>query len=332
MPTNTPTPTPMPGGSGAGNETNSPTPTPTVTPTATPSPTPEPESGVKLTEFGYWITYPPLGPENWSTNPPPNPGPQNNTVYFDPTSASITKSMVIPAIAVRPPDAAAVIHRYGDLNGTVHVVVSVSDNDYMDNWQFSNVDNPADIWHANVTLGPGVDNVTIGIWVTQRHAYSTPGMLKLTITGVDGGYNIGNSKDFTLTVKSQTYITFDSTGDWITSSFISTSSTGFVDLGNGWHRVSIKVDRYGDTSTSLNNIAYYQSWPDNNDQYNNFTTISFSPGSTYTYLNFDVNDTFVQETTSDNPVEIYFRLDAAHTNGLYNVYPNDEVDLWVANS
>jgi hypothetical protein len=31
-----------------------------------------PTSGVELTQFGYWITYPPLGPENWSNNPPPS--------------------------------------------------------------------------------------------------------------------------------------------------------------------------------------------------------------------------------------------------------------------
>lgn len=60
----------------SGSNNNGPAATPTVMPTpmlmatssitATPlQPSPTPESGVKKTEYGYWITYPTLGPEKW---------------------------------------------------------------------------------------------------------------------------------------------------------------------------------------------------------------------------------------------------------------------------
>ncbi len=60
------TPTAVPGN----EDGTTPSATPTAMPTTMPAPTPspEPESGVKLTEFGYWITYPPLGPQYCSTN------------------------------------------------------------------------------------------------------------------------------------------------------------------------------------------------------------------------------------------------------------------------
>jgi len=88
QPTITPTPTPTPlasgtGGTGSNGGTSNPTPTPSISPTPTailtPTVTPMPASGVELTRFGYWITYPPLGPENWSTNPPPSIGTTQQT-------------------------------------------------------------------------------------------------------------------------------------------------------------------------------------------------------------------------------------------------------------
>lgn len=54
-----PTPTPM--------ATPGPTPVPAVAPKLTATPAPTAESGVKLTEFGYWVTYPQLGEQTWST-------------------------------------------------------------------------------------------------------------------------------------------------------------------------------------------------------------------------------------------------------------------------
>jgi hypothetical protein len=77
QPTSTPTPTPTPIASGTGGSTGgasnpAPTTAPTITPTPTIVPSPTPSSGVELTQFGYWITYPPLKPENWSIYTPPN--------------------------------------------------------------------------------------------------------------------------------------------------------------------------------------------------------------------------------------------------------------------
>jgi hypothetical protein len=74
--TNTPTPTPAPIASGAGGSSggvSSPTPTtaPSATPTPTVVPSPTPSSGVEQTQFGYWITYPTLDPEQWPVYTPP---------------------------------------------------------------------------------------------------------------------------------------------------------------------------------------------------------------------------------------------------------------------
>ena len=115
------TPTPVPSGAPTGASTATPTVvavTPTPTPTVTP--TTEPESGVKLTEFGYWITYPPLGPETWSD---PKPAPANpNKIYFDPTEVTLSPENLYRPGSLSDDDYAVThIYREGDVNCTAVV-------------------------------------------------------------------------------------------------------------------------------------------------------------------------------------------------------------------
>ncbi len=66
QPLTTATPTPIPESTASPSVgASTPTPVPSIAPTSTP------DSGIKQTEFGYYITYPPLGPEVWSNNSPP---------------------------------------------------------------------------------------------------------------------------------------------------------------------------------------------------------------------------------------------------------------------
>jgi hypothetical protein len=221
----TATPTPVPGGSTA---TPAPTVVPTVAPTVTPeptvTPTPVPESGVKLTEFGYWITYPPLDPQKWSTNPPPDPK-GGNIVYFDPTSENINvisyKSLVGPA--GMGPHGTATMHRYGDLSGTVFVtiVASNSSNTWVHptyipyRYEYvvvgTNLTQVGDNTYE-LRFDPGVSEQDVMIPVHDFMADSidalitvmpVEGYVKLTITDVDDGYGIGLNDEYTLNINSE---------------------------------------------------------------------------------------------------------------------------------
>ncbi len=74
------------------------------------TPTPAPESGVRKTEFGYWITYPPLADEAWAGGPssggsPVSSGGSNggagsaSSAYFPQASGSIGWSTCDPGNA-----------------------------------------------------------------------------------------------------------------------------------------------------------------------------------------------------------------------------------------
>lgn len=232
----TATPTPVPDGSGS---TATATPVPSVAPTATPvpsvTPTPMPESGVKLTEFGYWITYPQLDPQTWSTNPPPY-HPANNVVYFDPTS-QIRPINNRPAALGSEGD--TTVYRVGDMNGTVNVTIHASmsnniehgsmealaDYDYyfsMHTYDNENMTGPDENGDYVLTFGPGVSeqelcmhvNYEYGIDSVEAMDYGpSEGWIKLTITGVDGGYSVGAQKEFTLSLEYLTEVwwgTYDS--------------------------------------------------------------------------------------------------------------------------
>jgi hypothetical protein len=227
--TATPTPVPANGGS-----TATATPAPTVAPTATPTPTPtpEPESGVKQTEFGYWITYPPLPPQNWSTNPPPNQ-PEWNVVYFDPTSETIPISTSPAALTKRP---GPVVYRLGDLNGTVNVTIYVTnsgnikhesyekivepDYDYSFSMHADDTENmtgPDDGYYV-LMFGPGVSEQELCLHINPEYFGTSPevlpykpadGWVKLTITGADGGFGIGYRNQYTLSIDVLPEVRFD---------------------------------------------------------------------------------------------------------------------------
>jgi hypothetical protein len=230
----TPTPTVVPGGEG-GTPTVSPE--PSVVPSVTPVPSTEPESGVKLTEFGYWITYPPLPPQTWSS-PKPGPGPQN-IVYFEPTSA------YIPALDIFEPEALlkeggnyrqTMVYRLnGDINATVNVTICVTtsgniwhsyeidektavDYDY-EYWMHG--DNLTEVGYNEyqMVFGPGVSEQYICVHVDPYYGLGSvdgiitkllpEGWVKLTITGADGGYSVGANKDFTINIKNIPMVSFN---------------------------------------------------------------------------------------------------------------------------
>ncbi len=317
-PTATPvtvTPTPVPSGGSAGAST----PTPSavaVTPTPTPSvtATPEPESGVKLTEFGYWITYPPLGPENWSTNVPPsvNSGPENNTVYFGPTSADVNVPYEVYIGTADERGTPAVIHRNGDLNGTTTVGVYVIPDD---NMVFSDSlvgsyyipTQPYMTWigsdhsYFNVTFGPGVSEQTVYIdaWEVYQH-YTDPlsvdaasdfhGSVKLDIVEADDGYKVGNDHEFTLNVNSAPPV---STGD---VQFI--ADGGY--LWNGLSQSNELVNKYSDGSNMDVDYISYATWEVNITLTRSNTVGSLSPDVTISSTNVPGDISISQQPTFDD--------------------------------
>lgn len=232
--TATPTSTPVPAGGGGGTGVGTPSPgtapTVTATPTPTITPTPEPESGVKQTEFGYYITYPPLGPQNWSTNPPPQQG-EWNVVYFDPVSENLNIELYAGGVepANSGPTGTATVHRYGEMGGTVNVTIVATNSSntwlvrpnyippyqYMYNVAGLNLTQVGDNTYM-LRFDPGVSqqNVYIHVWdvYIQVWDYSVKsagsqisvipdgGFVKLTITDADGGYQKGAKDQYTLNV------------------------------------------------------------------------------------------------------------------------------------
>lgn len=218
QPTATPTATAMPQASATPVPTSPATVTATAEPTATPVPTPtptaEPDSGVRQTEFGYWTTYPTLGPQTWSSPRPATPG---NVVYFNPTSQSIT-----PEIRnfLFTPSAEAIVHRDGDLNQTTSVLISIGGTENM--FRPKSIDGvyviPTGIGSMNVNLtdnqnetytlvfDPDVSEQTIyiEIFLLNPNAIDTldgssfTGELNLTIVAADAPFTFGDGSEYSL--------------------------------------------------------------------------------------------------------------------------------------
>lgn len=195
----TATPTATPGGGGETTPTASPTVAPTVAPT--PVPSPEPESGIKLTEFGYWITYPPLGPQTWSN---PKPKQEWNVVFFNRTSDRIPVADNHDARFFRQ----VAVERVGDLGGTVNVTINSSHSEnarervYASDYRYGVIgDNLTYLgWHSYVlTFGPGVSEQILTIpldWEADEG--TSEGFVALTIMGADGGYSVGHDREYML--------------------------------------------------------------------------------------------------------------------------------------
>jgi hypothetical protein len=348
QPTNTPTPTPTPlapGTGGSSGGASNITPTPTIAPTATPTPTivpsPTPTSGVELTQFGYWITYPPLKPENWSTNPPPqvNPGIPNNTVYFSPTSASQNIGYIRDESYGYYVN--ATIYRNGDLNSstTVNVHVDSSNNvredslgpygSWYDLYLNGNFSDLLDVPDFSVTFAPGVSSMNITIadegldnWETSFQAMDTSylGYIKMTITGVDDGYTYGYNDQYALTLNSITpntpTVQFNTANAWLYN-----ESGCQIEQRNGnTYNISVVLTR-SDTSGSYTpqveitntNVTY-------DDGLYLLDPVPFQDGQTTTkvYISYNPGDNSVQ-----NPYGI-FTIDSTSD---YNAGSQNQIDL-----
>ncbi len=294
----TATPTTVPEGGGSTGGT--PSATPTAVPTAEPSPTPttEPESGVKLTEFGYWITYPPLDPQTWS-NPPPK-GPQN-VVYFDPTSDDVNTTFNGFSVAVDlGPHGETIVHRVGDLSGTINVTIHAGNSS--NTWLIE----PASIPYmyeyyvsgGNLTyeggntytlkFGPGVSEQEIFVFVYNAvRSPNAQGTVKLTITGVDGGYSIGANKEFTVNINPPLpVVQFATDRGWLGN------GTGCTVTQDGYvYDISIQLTR----SVVLSNPLTPNLWNSTNvpDGYINSNVDDFSAGSATTYLHVSYNTSYL---------------------------------------
>jgi hypothetical protein len=187
---------------------------------------------VELTQFGYWITYPPLKPENWSTNPPPQ-NTNSNVVYFSPASQTVTIPIdeSTSLVAEEIPQGQAVVHRDGNLSGTTNVLISLGQSD---NMNFGDLDYSGEYYipigneyggvNANLTendngtytlcFDPGVSeqNISIFLWgiydddsiADSSSAPLFSGTVSMTIIGVDSPFAIGTGNQYTLTVNSPT--------------------------------------------------------------------------------------------------------------------------------
>ncbi len=245
----TATPTPLPTGGSGGASSSTPTPTVVVSATPTPTPsvtaTPEPASGVKQTEFGYWITYPPLGPENWSApNPNLSQGVPNNTVYFDPTSGALTFSTARElALTVDENNIyTAYIYRKGDASQAINVTVQTGNSSNFEVDSFSGsywlmedsthvhfIDGSDNKW--NITFLPGETAVAIPIkiWagVNGGSGLNT-GTVTVTIIHADGGFNYGYQKDFTLNIDKPVGVWFGETGPGMNYGYMNYGGTGIT--------------------------------------------------------------------------------------------------------
>jgi hypothetical protein len=211
----TATPTAVPGGGGG----EMPSATPTVTPVTTPVPSTEPESGVKLTEFGYWITYPPLGPQNWSN---PQPRPEWNVVFFNRTSDRIPVADNTDGYFHRQ----VAVERVGDMGGTVTVTINSScslnahEGVYAFGYTYGIFSDDLTYLGGksyNLTFGPGVSEQVIDIYLDwEVDEGMSDGFVTLTIVGVDGGYSIGHDREYTLNMVDvpTVFFVYDGGGLW----------------------------------------------------------------------------------------------------------------------
>ncbi len=340
------TPTPIPSSGSTGASTPTPTAVVSATPTPTPSvtATPVPDSGVKQTEFGYWITYPPLGPENWSApNPQVNAGLPNNTVYFSPTSASVNVGYSSPD-ADYASTADATIYRNGDLTGTTNVIVHmVPDGNvwFDDESDDALIANPFGTWYDlsdnaqiinqtyfSVTFAPGESSQDITIYLyglqylhplsVNTMAESSLGSVKMTIVGVDDGYTYGYNNQYTLNVYDELQV--GNTVEFATANAWFNNQSGCqVESSDGPnYNVSFGLTRSNSagTLTPVVDVASTNIFGD--DQVYILKVDPFQPGSTTTraYLHYTL-----QEDNS-NPyasLEIYDPGSNSYTVGTPNL-------------
>jgi hypothetical protein len=259
--TATPTTTITPTATVLASPTATPSTSATATPAASTKPTATPtlsgSNGVKLTDFGYYITYPPFSENQVNVNKG-YVADQGDVVYFSPTSSTINQYIDLDD-AEDAPDAVAVVHRSGNLSGTTHVTIDVSDNDYIDDWSFVNTVDESDYDHADVTFAPGESEKVIGIYVWAYGSNSDVGQLTLKIAHVDGVDAIGSNDQYTLNVNIQTSdpspsATPTKTVQFATSQGYLASHEGctidHVDEGNGYniYYIDFDIKRTGDYS------------------------------------------------------------------------------------
>jgi hypothetical protein len=305
----TATPTTVPGGGGSTGGT--PSATPTVVPTATPAPTPtpEPESGVKLTEFGYWITYPPLPPQNWS-EPKPLPTP-TDIVYFDPISQTVTVPIYEePSALQEAPQAQAVVHRDGDLSGTTYVLIRAEQSsnmyygdEYRGGYWFPDGDNPNLVNNYNGTFtlrfDPGVSEQTIYIdvwdiwWYEPREGNyavdaSFTGTVTLTIVNADAPFTYGYKNQYTLTVHES-----ESPGpspEGAVVEFVGNSVTFTVGTDNGTrYDFYIPITRTGGDLGSPLPVILSGTGPGWGPYFSFYSGTTFDAGNSTTYVNCFAN-------------------------------------------
>lgn len=295
----TPTPTPTPVA-----PSTTPTTVASVTPTAiassapTPTPTVSGASGVKKTEFGYYITYPPFSNNEVHVNPNYVES-QGDVVYFSPTSATIAKYYDLDG-AVETPDAVAVVHRSGNLSGTTHVTIKAAVNANIDDLGFAFT---GDSESADVIFGPGESEKTVGIYVYQDHLYSSAGQMTLTITNVDGVDSIGSNNVFTLTVHQLSVGPSPSPSPSITPSGPTVTfqdSQGSYDVNTNLYDQRIYLVRNGDLSHTLTvNVVLDQ----NTNDLTAGEAVTFSSGEATTVMYFAAYYRDVNE--NENPTYSY---------------------------
>lgn len=258
------------------------TPTATTKPTATATPTISGSNGVKLTEFGYYITYPPFSENQVNVNSGYVASPsQGDFVYFSPTSATITKDPELEGDE-ETPDAYAVVHRSGNLSGTTHVTISANSDGSIADWFFSNTDGSSS---ADVTFAPGESEKTIGIFVwiysdeeTYSGSDSDLGHLILTINDVDGVDSIGSNDMFTLTVNQQTVspspsgegVQFSSNGGYAKNGTYfdhSSFDVSTIDYSKPWFEADITLTRTSTSGSISPNIVISETNIPNGDIY-----------------------------------------------------------------
>jgi hypothetical protein len=352
----TATPTVVPAGGNTGGATN-PTPAPTVAPTATPTPTPTPEpaSGVKQTEFGYWITYPPLDPQKWSTNPQPT-APLWNVTYFDPTTAVINYNTKSRSIQTDGDYRRSYIQRVGDLDGTVNVtfIMLASDNVEIGGGKSTDVpevseynyyayihDEYGDMEYLGdnvytMTFGPGMERQYVCVHVEPIYAkgeVTTMTMpyawVQLYIVSADGGYGIYYpQRDFKVTVKDQQEVYFnDDWGDiWWTDTQIAYEG-GFDDMDNSSPAkvyFTIPVYRSGnvDGSLSVDFSKYVDGMPAGAAT---LDPLTFAAGDHEAYLRVGIEKSYIMDLT-DAYVDIDIEDGDDYYGGWYDyfeIYIND---------
>jgi hypothetical protein len=237
-----------------------------------------PESGVKLTEFGYWITYPPLDPQKWSTNPRPSKG-ESNVVYFNPVSANVQLPLYyeVGSSIEEGPIATTSVKRMGEnLSYTTFVTINStsSDNVHLDslstwywvegnNLSFVSYNDGVATWELR--FDPGVESQEVYIDLGNIYGYrpenvepingiSFTGFVKLEIVDVDEPFTKGTQNTFTVNIDEAPYVQFDGYegGLWTNDGAVyNAGDFESVDASGDIVYVTIPVVRVGSTDGAL---------------------------------------------------------------------------------